>query len=168
MVVGVLRIVIVQESYTIWQKNMFVYLLCCIEYKCLQTLNGLDMWVKCVTWFANELNWRHLTHAFLTHNCMFGLVRVQVRLALYIFNTNNSTLLMFGYSFTLEILYLWKLFCYFELVSWCIHNFHKIVETLRKHTNEVCKSTYHIFDSLLGCNNSYRAQCSPILGYVLN
>ena len=42
MVFGVQNVVIVQESYTIWQRSMFVYTLFCIEYKCLQTLNGLD------------------------------------------------------------------------------------------------------------------------------
>ena len=93
------------RSYTIWQKSRFVYSLFCSEYWYLQTFNGLYRWGKCVTWIATELNWRHLTHAFLTHNCMFGLARVQVRLALHIFNTNNSTLLMFGDSFTLCLIF---------------------------------------------------------------
>ena len=110
----------------------------------------------------------HMTHVFLTHKCMFGLARLQVRLALHIFNTNNNALLMVGCSFTLKILHLWKLLCYFELVSWCIHKFHKITETLRIHTNEVCKSTYHIFDLLLGCNNSHWAQSNHVLDYILN
>ena len=117
MVFGVQKVV-VQESYTISQKSRFVYSLFCIEYKCLQAFNGLDMWDKCVTWIANELSWRYLTHTFLTHQCMFGLAQVQVRLALHIFNTNNSALLMFECSFTLVILHLWKLLCYFELVLW--------------------------------------------------
>ena len=89
------------RSHTIWQKSVFVYSLVCNEYWCLQTLNGLHRWGKCVTWIANEFSWRHMTQAFLTHNCMFGLARGQVRLALHIFYTNNSTLLMFEYSFTL-------------------------------------------------------------------
>ena len=42
MVFGVLKVVIVQKSYTIWQKNKYVYSLFCIEYRCLQTFNGLD------------------------------------------------------------------------------------------------------------------------------
>ena len=106
-------------------------------------------------------------HAFLTHKCMFGLAWVQVRLALHIFNTINNALLMFGCSFTLEILQLWKLLCYFHLVFWCIHKFQNVVETLRIYTNEVCESTYHIFALLLACNNKYWAQCSHILDYIL-
>ena len=78
-----------------------------------------------VTWIATEPSWRHLTHAFLAHIGKFGLARVQVRLALHIFNTNNSASLILGCSFTLEILHLWNLLCYFELVSWCIHKFQK-------------------------------------------
>ncbi len=150
------------------KKNRFVYSLCCIEYRCLQTFNGLDMWGKCVTWIAIELSWRHMTHTFLTHICMFGLARVQVRLVVQSFNTNNRTLFMFGYSVTFEILRLWKLFCYFELVSWCIHKSHKVVATVRIHTNEICKFTYHIFYVLAGCNNRYWAQCILIIGWALN
>ena len=165
MVFGVQKVAIVQESYTIWPKNMFVYSLFCIEYKCLQTFNELDRWGKCVTWIATQLTWRHPIHAFLTHKCMFGLAQVQVRLTLHIFNTNNSALLVFGCSFTLEILHLWMLLCYFELVSWCIHKFQKVVETLRIHTNDVCKSRYHIFSLLLGCKNNHWAQ---LLDYILN
>ena len=109
-----------------------------------------------------------MTHAFLTHKCMFGLAWVQVRLPLHIFNINTSALLMFGCSFTLEILHSWKLLCYFELVFWCIHKFQNVVETLRIPTNEVCKSTYHIFVVFLGCNINHWAQCSHILDYILN
>jgi hypothetical protein len=105
-VFGVPKVDIVQESYTIWQKNMFVYSLFCNECRCLQTFNGLDKCGKCVTWIANEPSLRNLTHAFVTHKCMFGFARVQVRLALHIFNTENNVLLMFGCSFTLEILHL--------------------------------------------------------------
>ena len=112
MVVGELEIVTIQESYTLWQKSRYVYSLCSIEDRCLQTVNGLAMWGECVTWIASELRWRHLTHAFLRHICMFGLAWVHVRLALHIFNTNNRILFMFGYSFTF-ILHLWKLICYF-------------------------------------------------------
>jgi hypothetical protein len=90
MVFGVQKVVIVQESYTIWQKSMFVYSLSYIEYKGLQKSNGVDRWGKCVTWIATELSYRHVTHASLTHKCIFGLERVQVRLDLHIFNTNNS------------------------------------------------------------------------------
>jgi hypothetical protein len=53
-VFGVLRVVTVQESHTIWQKSMFLYSLCCIEYGCLQTRNGLDKCGKRVTWIATE------------------------------------------------------------------------------------------------------------------
>jgi hypothetical protein len=42
MVFGVQKVVIVQESYTIWQKSMFVYSLSYIEYKGLQKSNGVD------------------------------------------------------------------------------------------------------------------------------
>ena len=109
-----------------------------------------------------------MTHAFLTYKCMFGLAWVQVRLALHIFNTINNASLMFGCSFTLDILHLWKLLCCFDLVLWCIHKFHKVVETLRIPTNEVCKSTYDIFALLLSCNNNHWAHCSHILYYILN
>ena len=121
-----------------------------------------------MTWIATELSWRHLTQTFLTHICMFGLARVQVRLALHIFNPSNRTLFLFEYYFTFEILHLWKLLCYFELISWCIHKFHKIIETLRINTNEVCISTYYIFDLLLGCNNNHWAQCNHVLDYILD
>ena len=49
------------RSYTIWQKNMFVYSLISNGYWCLQTLNGRNRWGKCVTWIASELDWRYLT-----------------------------------------------------------------------------------------------------------
>jgi hypothetical protein len=42
MVFGVQKVVNVLESYTIWQKNMFVYSLFCIKYKCLQTFDERD------------------------------------------------------------------------------------------------------------------------------
>ena len=100
---------------------MFVYSLCSVKYRCMQTFNVLDKWGKCVTWIAAELSWNHLTYAFLTHICMYGLAWVHVRLALHIFNTNNRTLFMFRYSYAFKILHVWKLFCYFELRSWCIH-----------------------------------------------
>ena len=38
---GVLGVLAIQESYTIWQKSRFVYF--CIEYcNCLQHVNELD------------------------------------------------------------------------------------------------------------------------------
>ena len=41
-------ILTIQESYTIWQNNKFVYSIFCIECKCLQPLNELDKWEKCM------------------------------------------------------------------------------------------------------------------------
>ena len=39
---GVQEVFTIQESYMIWQKNMFVYSMFSIECSCLQTLNELD------------------------------------------------------------------------------------------------------------------------------
>ena len=168
MVFGVQKIVTVQESYTIWQKNKIEYSLFVLSVCVCKHSMDLIGKGKCATWIATELSWRNLTHAFWTHKCMFGLARVQVRLALHIFNTNNNALLMFECSFTLEIVHLWKLICYFELAFCCVHKSQKVVETLRIPTNEVCKSTYHIFALLLGCNNNHWALCNHILDYILN
>ena len=54
VVIGIQEVLTIQESYTTWQKNVFVYLVLCIERKCLQPLNELDRWDKCVTWIATK------------------------------------------------------------------------------------------------------------------